>query len=140
MDTAVINVDICSVSIILIEDDQDDIFFFLRSLSAAGFPKQCIHVFDGNSVRSYLEAHARQPHLVFLDLKMSRVNGFEFLEWLSNQSFRSFIEIVVLSGSNSPDDFREASALGALDFLPKPLSSTVLAEKIHDWLHQSAQA
>jgi CheY-like chemotaxis protein len=49
---------------------------------------------------------------LLLDLMMPRRNGFEVLEWLQSQPFEDMI-VVVLSGSEQPEDIRRAMDMGA---------------------------
>src|SRR5215468_8617013 len=60
------------------------------------------------------------PHLLLLDLRMPRGDGFDVLRWLRAQSF-SHLLVVVLSGSAYEADRRKALRMGAHYFLTKPL-------------------
>ena len=60
------------------------------------------------------------PDVVFLDLKMPRVNGFEVLTWLQGKA-KPFITI--FSGSEIESDVRRALALGADTYKVKPSNS-----------------
>jgi len=60
------------------------------------------------------------PSLLFLDLKMPKVSGFEVLEWLQKHHGLGTIKVVVLSSSNLPSDMQKARALGAHDYRVKP--------------------
>jgi CheY-like chemotaxis protein len=57
--------------------------------------------------------------IVFCDIKMPRLSGFEVLKWFRGQPKLSVIPFVVLSGSNEAVDREQASALGAGDYLVK---------------------
>jgi CheY-like chemotaxis protein len=61
------------------------------------------------------------PFAIFLDLKMPVLNGFEVLEWMRTQTFSSSIHVIVLSGSDYPEDKERAARLGATDYLVKPV-------------------
>ncbi len=62
------------------------------------------------------------PDLILLDLHMPRLDGFGVLERLSSRRTRSdYLPVVVLTADVTPDAKRRALALGATDFLTKPL-------------------
>jgi CheY-like chemotaxis protein len=58
--------------------------------------------------------------LVFLDLKLPFVHGFEVLAWIGNQGTLKSIVVVVLTGSDQERDQQRAYALGARSYLVKP--------------------
>lgn len=120
------------INILLVEDDENDIFFFERALSQAGL-KADIHVErDGAQAIEYLKRlqSARQavPDLVFLDLKMPNVNGFEVLGWLREQSFPDTLRVLVLTSSVLPKDMDTALSLGADKCFTKPISPETLRD------------
>ena len=57
--------------------------------------------------------------VVFCDIKMHRLNGFEVLRWLRAEPKLSGIRVVMLSGSNEEVDRERAAALGASEYLVK---------------------
>ena len=61
------------------------------------------------------------PPVMFLDLKMPVVNGFEVLDWLQTQPFAGQIRVIVLSGSEHQGDKDRVAKLGVMDYLVKPI-------------------
>ena len=61
------------------------------------------------------------PAIIFLDLKMPIVGGFEVLEWIRSQPELKKFLIVVLSHCESMKDMDRAYSLGANSFLTKPM-------------------
>jgi CheY-like chemotaxis protein len=113
-------------ALLLVEDSEDDAFFFRRAFQKSGAPCSLHHVTNGAQAIEFLESASNCddrsfPFLIFLDLKMPVMNGFEFLEWMSTQAFRSAVQVVVLSGSEHQDDKTRAAQLGAVDYLVKPV-------------------
>lgn len=113
-------------SILLVEDSEDDAFFFKRTLEKSGATCSLHHVCDGAQavefLRIALSSHERSlPQTIFLDLKMPVLNGFEVLDWMKTQAFPSSTQVVVLSGSEHPNDKDRAARLGATDYLVKPV-------------------
>ena len=64
--------------------------------------------------------------LMFVDLAMPLVSGFEVLSWLHANRPNQFFPIV-LSGSRRDEDVRKAYGLGAEEYLTKPLTPLLLA-------------
>ena len=117
-----------SNSILLVEDDDDDVFLFKRALKTARITNPVHVVTDGRAAIDYLLLAAKGaspdkhplPFIMFLDLKMPNVDGFEVLSWIRSQPSLESIVVVVLTGSNQPRDHQRAYALGARSYLVKP--------------------
>jgi DNA-binding response OmpR family regulator len=120
--------------VLLVEDSQDDAFFFFRSLRKTGISCDCVQVWDGGAATIYLRENQNIPHLVFLDVKMPVLSGFEVLKCLQGQSFKSRMEIIILSGSCNSNDVAEAQRLGAGGYVVKPVSVPELTQTIRMWL------
>lgn len=120
------------INILLVEDDENDIFFFERALTQAGLEAR-VHVErDGAQAIEYLKglqsANQPVPDLIFLDLKMPNVNGFEVLAWLREQSFAEPLKVLVLTSSVLPKDMDTAKSLGADKCFTKPISPETLRD------------
>ena len=115
-------------TILLVEDDDDDVFLFKRALKTAQVGNPVNVVTDGRAAIEYLSSAAQGsdpekyplPLVTFLDLKMPNVDGFEVLNWIRTQPALSSAVVVVLTGSNQPRDHQRAYALGARSYLVKP--------------------
>jgi CheY-like chemotaxis protein len=119
------------VTILLIEDSDDDAFFFRWTLEKTRLRCDFERVIDGPSAIRYLDS-ARQsgriPEAIFLDLKMPGMSGFEVLEWARRERFDPPLNILVLSGSDQDGDVRQARALGVEHYLVKPISTEQFQE------------
>jgi DNA-binding response OmpR family regulator len=102
-------------------------------LKKTGIPCECVHVWNGGAATSYLHENQDLSHLVFLDLKIPVLTGFEVLKWIQGQSFKDRLEIIVLSGSDDPRDISSAREFGVSDYLVKPVSVQDLARKLQAW-------
>jgi len=103
-------------------------------------PIHMVAVGDGHEAMHYLERSGKFtdpiqcpcPDVILLDLKMPRINGFEFLEWLRNKAPQHcrFIPVVVMSSSGLREDVDRAYALGANSYLVKPVQWALFQERV----------
>jgi CheY-like chemotaxis protein len=115
--------------VFLADDSDDDAFFFERALTKTQMPFSFSRVENGQLAIDALGAAQAGdglapgwPDLVFLDLKMPIQSGFDVLEWVQSEGLTPAPTVIVLSGSNDHADRRRAAALGASDYLVKPIS------------------
>jgi CheY-like chemotaxis protein len=115
-------------SLLLVEDSEDDAFFFKRTLQKSGNTCAVYHVSNGAQAVEYLKNASTSdsqslPRIMFLDLKMPVMNGFEVLDWLQTQTFNDQVRVIVLSGSEHQNDKDRAAQLGAADYVVKPVNT-----------------
>ena len=123
-------------TVLVADDDQNDVFFLRRAFDKAGLPYPVHDVRDGQEAIDYLSgcndfkdrSQFPLPALLLLDLKMPRVSGFDVLRWLETRQELRDLPVVVLSSSNQPSDIEKAQALGADDYLVKPTQFDELME------------
>ena len=65
--------------------------------------------------------HEKSPDLIFLDIKMPIMNGFEFLQAIDIKPGSRF-SVVVITGHGADEDIQKSYKLGAHCFLRKPLN------------------
>ena len=125
-------------TILVADDDADDIFLLQRAFSKAHLSVNITYVRDGDEAIEFLQAATiaptSLPKLFFLDLKMPRVDGFEVLEWVRQQPGLKRLPILVLTSSDEPEDINRAYDLGANSYLVKPFGNEYL-ENIVDSLN-----
>jgi CheY-like chemotaxis protein len=125
-----------ALKILLAEDDPNDMLLFQWALKRAGLDPKVRLVTSGQEVMELLSRFAASvkppaeefPDILFLDLKMPMINGFEVLQWLAQHPEIPPLPVVVLSGSNMPADLERAATLGAKRFIEKPIPSDLLRE------------
>ena len=119
--------------ILVVDDEPTDTYLLRRSLKEAGIPNPVIGCGDGEEAIHFLESAkfgGQMPGLIFLDLKMPRMNGFEFLAWIRQHPEFADLKIVVLSSSALPEDRERVLALGAQAYIVKFPPPRALAEQI----------
>jgi CheY-like chemotaxis protein len=122
--------------ILLVEDNEDDVFFMKRAFQHVGVHNPLHVVRNGEEAIDYLsgqrdfsdrERHPL-PDLVFLDLKMPGLNGFDVLKWMREQSLE--LPVVVLTSSPEEIDRQQAFELGAECYLLKPPTKEMVLDCI----------
>jgi len=114
-------------TILIADDDENDVFFLKRLLDKTGeYRLQIVH--DGNKAIHYLagegefsdRARYPAPCCVILDLKLPKKDGLEILEWMQTHKSCAGIPALVCSGLESSSHVERARELGAFSFLSKP--------------------
>jgi CheY-like chemotaxis protein len=124
--------------ILHIEDDENDAILFLQACERAGLPAEIHRVVDADDAKSYLCAQGGymdrsvhpMPHIIVLDLKMPRVDGFQFLKWLRGQEGFGGLPVLVFTASVSLEDKSRAFAEGASSYFVKPASFDALVKMV----------
>jgi len=114
-------------TILLVEDSEDDVFLMQRALQKADldFPLQVAT--DGQEALDYLAGVGKfsdrdrhpLPALVFLDLKLPYIHGFEVLAWIRQSAIKD-LPVVVLTSSPEDRDREKAEELLVKAYLVKP--------------------
>ncbi len=123
-------------SILLVEDDDNDVFFLERACKQVGMTLPLHRVRDGDEAMQYLggvgkyaDRHSHPfPGLVLLDLKMPRKDGFELISWVRSSPGLRRLPLIVLSSSKEATDVNRAYDLGANSYLVKPVRFEQLVE------------
>jgi len=123
-------------TILLVEDNDDDVFFMRRALKTADIQNPLQVAQDGQAAIEYINgagsfADRSQfpfPCLVLLDLKLPRKTGLEVLAAIQGRKKCPTLIIVVLTTSRESADIDQAYQLGANAYLVKPTSPTELAQ------------
>jgi CheY-like chemotaxis protein len=104
--------------ILLIEDDVDDSGFFLETLHAVAPAVKCTVAQNGREALNFLHHLPSLPDIIFLDLKIPAIDGFEFLGIVKSDKDYKSIPIVVLTVSDK--DAEQCYKLGADLYINKP--------------------
>lgn len=128
----------------MVDDDQDDALIFTRQLKHAGVPNPVLHFSNGGDAFMYLKQFCvgekpldQRPCLVFLDVNMPNLSGFDLLAWARQQPALEGMKIIMLSGATEPWDAKIAEKLGADDYLMKFPEPEALCELLASYLAPS---
>ena len=125
-------------TILLVEDNPDDILFWEMASSKAGLKSVVRVVRDGVEALDYLTAippyddrmrHPRPTHVI-LDLKLPRKSGLEVLEWIREHREYRDLPVIVLTSSEEKSDVARARQLGVTAYLVKPVSLPELVDLV----------
>jgi CheY-like chemotaxis protein len=116
-------------TILLAEDDQNDIMLIRRAFTKSHVVNPIACVENGEEVVNYLSGSGAYsdreqhplPFMLLLDLKLPRMSGHEVLKWLRAQQGLKRLPVVVLTSSREPADINKAYELGANSYLVKPV-------------------
>ena len=129
--SVVMNMDNKACTVLLVEDDLNDIFLVKRAFRMAEINNPLQIVTDGEEAIRYLRGDGKYadrnahplPRLIVMDIKMPRKTGFEVLEWVkAGDRPLHRIPIVIVSSSDNPTDINRAYELGANAYMVKPMN------------------
>ena len=113
------------------DDDQDDLEYFRKAVSDLSGDGIELHTHPGGELLLYaLDNPPPVPHVVFLDLNMPGLNGFEVLQNLRNTDKHKKLPIVVFSTSADIETVEKSWQLGATYYLPKSSTYSSLKKSI----------
>lgn len=112
--------------LLMVDDDDNDAVIFTRRLKAAGVRIPLIHIRNGGDAFVFLNQFCagrkpieERPALIFLDVNMPSLSGFDILLWAKQQPALKSMKIIMLSGATEPWDAQIAAKLGADDYVMK---------------------
>lgn len=121
--------------IMLIDDDKSDNFFHEREIKKADLSTSVIIKDSAIDALDYLKAmnekNDLQPDLIFLDINMPKMNGWEFLIEFSqlDRLIQVNTMIMILTTSNNVTDrFRAKAWSFVLGYLTKPLTREIMTD------------
>ncbi len=127
-----------SKTILLVEDNPDDVHLTLRALKKSNILNEVVVAPDGVEALEYLFATGKyagrdpkvQPQVVLLDLKMPRMDGLDVLQRIRRDERTKLQPVVVLTTSSEDRDRVESYKLGANSYIRKPVDFNQFAEAV----------
>ena len=109
--------------ILIVDDDQISINLTIATLHYIYEGAQIRTVSNGMQAMEYFLQNSEEiPEIIFLDINMPIMNGFEFLEWYNKSSFKGRSKICMLSSSLNIEDQERASRYNdVVGYFNKPL-------------------
>lgn len=115
--------------ILIVEDNPDDAELMIRSLKKNNLANQLVVLEDGEEALDFLYCRNKYaqrnsnsvPRVIFLDLKLPKVNGLEILRQVKSDEILKKIPVIVVTSSKEDPDIRSAYELGANSYVVKPV-------------------
>jgi CheY-like chemotaxis protein len=124
-------------TILLVDDDSDDRQLFCEALECVDASVICYYATDGKEALDVL-AKKETPQLIFLDINMPHMNGWQCLKAIKESEIYKHIPVLMYSTSSNQREVDMALNLGALCFFTKPDNFSelknileVVAENLH---------
>lgn len=106
---------------LLIDDDCEDTDLFIEAVHSLDATVSCLNAGHGEDAFGKLgDGLEQMPDLIFLDLNMPVMNGWQFLEKLKHNDELKKIPVIIYSTSSGRTNLNHALAAGALCFFTKP--------------------
>lgn len=120
-----------------IDDDDDDIEFFVAAIEYLSEGASCFSFTNAVKALQKLKSGELIPDIIFLDLNMPIINGQEFLAALKATAGLEDIPVIMLSTSSNAATAHKFKMEGASGFLTKPTSIKELSNLLRPYLIQS---
>jgi CheY-like chemotaxis protein len=125
-------------SILLVEDNPDDVDLTLRALKKNNIRNDVIVVNDGVEALDYLFGTGKysgrdltiMPAVILLDLKLPKIGGLEVLRILRSKDLTKLLPVVILTSSKEEQDIVKGYSLGVNSYVRKPVDFNQFAEAV----------
>ena len=118
--------------ILLVDDDPDDNMYHQIIINEMNIVNRIDIALNGLEALAYLKKENQPPpELIFLDINMPKMNGWEFLDQYKHldKKQKARVVIMILTTSANPDDIKRAKEIeDVTGFETKPLTKEMLTE------------
>ncbi|HKL38920.1 MAG TPA: response regulator [Bacteroidales bacterium] len=118
-------------SILVVDDSGTNLFLLERLLEDEGY--QVIAIDNAREALDYLKKK-NNIQLILLDIMMPGIDGFEFMDKLSEEPSLKEIPVVMVTAKNDQASQKKALSMGAVGFMAKPLDLNKLRNLIREHL------
>jgi len=105
---------------LLVDDDADDHELFTEALQHVEKTAICFSAYGGEEALDRLNSLTLLPDIIFMDINMPKMSGFDVLRELKQADHLKHIPVIIYSTTHDNGHVQEAKALGAKDFVKKP--------------------
>ncbi|EJL67025.1 response regulator [Flavobacterium sp. CF136] len=122
--------------ILCIDDDPITLMLSRKVIEKSSFSDEIITAQNGEEALLYFNTLkyskakiVKKPQLIFLDLNMPVMGGWEFLDYFTSPAYDEFnsVNVIVLSSTINPEDLLKAKKYPIIkDFLSKPITKAML--------------
>ncbi len=122
-------------NVLLVEDDPITVMVCDRIIKMTGFAEKVFSCENGKTAIQHLSSLAEKgsdiPQIIFLDINMPIMNGWDFLVEFEKilPHYKQSTRIYILSSTIDPEDYKKAKTYSLVeDFISKPLSKESLEQ------------
>ena len=112
--------------ILIVDDARENIAILVETLKS---DYKVVPALDGEKALKLAQAD-NHPDLILLDIMMPGIDGYEVCKRLKEDEGTREIPVIFLSGKDSEDEQKKGLALGAIDYITKPIDPSVVQEKV----------
>ena len=116
--------------IMIVDDSPTEVHVMKTALEKHGF--QTMSAADGSECLSLVQEV--QPDLIFMDVVMPGLNGFQATRTLSRNPKTKSIPVVMVTTKGEPEMVERAFEAGGDDYVTKPLDKLELLSKVNTYL------
>lgn len=128
------------VLILLVEDNDDHAELVMRQMSDHRIANKVTRLVDGQEALEYLFRKGKfqepetspRPHVIFLDLRLPKVDGLEVLKSLKEADNLRDIPVVVLTTSDGESDVAKAYLNHTNSYVVKPVDYKKFCDLMND--------
>jgi CheY-like chemotaxis protein len=127
----ILNLKMMSVKTLIVDDDEGVIFLHELMIKESGFSDHSLSFTKAGNALQYLAGREEKDSdcVIFLDINMPGMNGWEFLECLEKESYGRNIYVVMATSSvNREDRIKADTFKHVVGFVEKPLNLAICGE------------
>lgn len=113
--------------VLIVDDSPTELHVMQRALEKHGYETASA----GNGEDGIRKAREMKPDLIFMDIVMPGVNGFQATRQLAKDPSTSSIPVIMVTTKDQETDRIWGLRQGAVDYITKPVSAETLVEKAH---------
>lgn len=118
--------------IMAVDDDPITLMLFKKVVQKATFANEIINAVNGEEAITYFNTinnRETKPQIIFLDLNMPVMGGWEFLDLFNNSNYYYLnnTKIIILTSTIDPEDIKKSKTYpNVIEFLSKPITVEML--------------
>ena len=121
--------------VLVVDDDNLERMLIREALEEVGFrvEEAC------NGLEAVAGVRDTKPDIIFLDVSMPEMDGFEACSAIRQLPGGQYIPILLVTGADDLESIERAYDVGATDFMPKPINWPLLSHRVR-YIHRASNA
>ena len=119
-------------NVVLIVDDDPTTVMLLRHY-LEGIGVTTLVATDGPSALEVIQEHAEQLALIFLDIAMPHMSGYQLCKAIRSDFNLAELPVVAVTARSSPEVSAEAEAVGINQIIAKPFKPIVIRKALEEY-------